>query len=102
MKQLLPLLSAVAFLGIAALLSPTVSEAQSAGKSAAAADAGSTAKGSFKSTYATPPGGSGGGDMNVRTSSQGTDSKEPAKPENTQPKTSFQDPTVAGADAGKR
>ena len=59
------------------------------------------ATGSFKGTYSGDVS-DGGGAGTVRTSSQGSDSKEPAKPAKTSPQTSFQETYTASPDAGTK
>jgi hypothetical protein len=106
MKPVLTLFTAITFLATVAILTPSIGDAQTAKKSGSSVTDGgsSTAKGSFKNTDTKDPAGAGGADSTVRTSTQGTDSKEATKPENARPKTSFQDTTTApaGRDAGSR
>jgi hypothetical protein len=66
------------------------------------AQSAAPATGSFKGTYSgdVADGGNSGG--TVRTSSQGSDSKEPAKPAKTSPQTSFQETYTASPDAGTK
>jgi hypothetical protein len=59
------------------------------------------ATGSFKGTYSGDVS-DGGGAGTIRTSSQGSDSKEPAKPAKTSPQTSFQETYTASPDAGTK
>ncbi len=59
------------------------------------------ATGSFKGTYAGDA--SDGGSMPIRTSTQGTDAKEPAKPTTANPKTSHENTdTKSSLDAGTK
>lgn len=59
------------------------------------------ATGSFKGTYSGDVS-DGGNSGTVRTSSQGSDSKEPAKPAKTSPQTSFQETYTQSPDAGAK